>query len=314
MTTAETFITVYNGAVGKPVEPVKKLGRGPRLIFENGQLKTIYLDGSLIKRMMFKGDKREYCPRYMYSVELMRQYIIEPTIYMKRGLYFESHILGATAFDGPVLELPRIRGGKKGIDQIRIDAQIHGFPTFMEEHGAVLIKEGPQRNTQVRNKVKWNGGDGFEEVEVFITMTYDWVTPFTYGGAEFPAAIIDLKLSGDLDGKFGEFCWSRPEDMDHISMFIYGFSSGLPTFYWVFDYNKHLNNKIFPVNTNINHPDPKKAGEAKLRLKEMDQSIRSCVIDIMTYNQIGWHTEPSLQNCKGCPIKDCPDRNRDQEI
>lgn len=309
------FIRLCEGTenVKPPAEP-KKLGRPPRLVFENGILKTIYLDGSLIKKMMFKGDKRFYCPKYIYEVQLMRRIEDKSSIYMLRGQYFESMALGSTAYDGPVLDLPRIRGGKKGIDQIRIDAQLHAFPQLVEDHGAVVIKEGPQRNTQIRNKVKWDGGSGFEDVEVFITMTFDWVTPFSFNNAEYPAAIVDLKLTGDLVGKFGEFCWARPEDMDHISMFIYGFSSGLPTFYWVFDYSTRLENKIIPVNTNIHHPDQKKANEAKLRLKEMDQSIRSCVIDIMTYNQIGWHTEPSFHNCKNCPIESCKDRQMQQEI
>jgi hypothetical protein len=308
------FIAVYEGFQGK-VEPVaQKRSRPPNLVFENGKLKQIFLSGSIIKKMMFKGDKRYYCPRYIYRVQLMHQYEDSPSIYMLRGLYFESHILGSSAYDGPILELPRVKGGRKGIDQIRIDAQIHAFPKLAEKYGVEIVKEGPGKNTQVRNKVRWDGGESFEDVEVFITMTYDLVSPFIYAGADYPAAIIDFKLTGDLKGKFGEFAWLNPNDVDHISMLIYSFSSGLPTFYWVFDYTKQLRNDIFPVNTNIHHPDIKKANEAKIRLKEMDQSIRSCITDILTYNEIGWHTEPSLENCKKCPIHDCEDRDKKNEI
>lgn len=309
------FINLRNQVLNKTDPRVKKPRVfKPKLVYENNRLKTIYINGSLIKKMTFKGEKRNYCPLKLYRVEIMRMYDDEPTIYQARGLYFESMGLGETAHGDAVTDLPRLRNGQKGIDQIRIDAQIENFKRLAVEHGTVIIPEGKNKNIQVKHKVVWDGGPEFSDIKVFITMAFDWVTPITVDNKDYHAAIVDLKLSGNMKTNFGEFCWSRPEDMDHISMFIYSFSTKLPVFYWVFDYSKHLLNQIYPINTNINHPDRQKQDEARLRLKEMDETIRKCIIDIQTYDQLGWHTEPSFENCKNCPILECPDRKRNQEI
>lgn len=103
--------------------------------------------------------------------------------------------------------------------------------------------------------------------------------------------------------------------MDFIQVFIYGFLLELPFFYLVFDYKpKDRGYKLISVNTNLEHPDPQRRQEAMMRFNEMIEVIRKTILLILKHEEMGWYTNPSRANCKNCPVINCPDKDKNQEI
>ena len=236
---------------------------------------------------------------------------------MLSGQYAETGWIGSGVRGEKVTDLPRKKNGTKTIDHERIDEQIMIFDEVCKKYGIIIQKEndnGRKKNVQIPDLVEIKNIGGYD-FPIFMSMTYDIISPISYGEVDLPAAIIDLKLTKNRDSTFPPYCWGSPEHMDHIQAFVYSFYSHLPFFYLIFDYKANdRGHKILPVNTNMNHPRKQKAAEARLRMDQMMTTIKGVLADITHYQELGWHTEPSYLNCKNCPILNCVDRGKNQEV
>lgn len=286
-----------------------------RIIFDDDfQPKKIFISSSLLKKMFFRGEGRDFCPHKLYHTDIIFDYIEPPTLSMLNGLYFESRVLGETASGKPMLQLPTKLNGQKTIDQIRIDEQVFNAKNVIKAHGMIVEKQGALKNIQVYKSITFPGYQK-EGVEVFLEMTMDLVTPLELAGVSYSGVIVDLKLTKSLQTEHGEFCWARPHLMDHIQAYIYSFYIDLPFFYLIFDYpTKDMSHRFVPVNTNVNHPDREKAGEARMRFQETHELIRKSIEMLIEFSKHGWYTNPNYDNCKTCPLLYCNDRGKNQEI
>ena len=296
------------------------------------------ISSSVLKRMFFHGNERPFCPYYIYQDCILKVVEKEPSISMKYGSYFETQCLGSGAGGRITDDLPRkdltlkqeqanklaeskgnpkIYHGEPTINHIRIDSQVVEFKRLCSKY---QIAVAPPYNTQVRI---------YKPFDENITLVGELdIFPTLIMGKESPRlAIIDLKLTSDLNSTFGEFAWGDFSSMDTIQGVMYHYlvrdidyefnaaMSGntnlrdlitpatesiiarneLLFLFWTFDYKKpveKLGNKFFPVNYNTN---------AESELKE---TIRKCASLLDYHEGDGWKLKPG-KYCNGCPIKDC---------
>jgi len=282
-----------------------------RLVLKsNRTIKEVFIHQSMIKAMTFKGDRRDFCALKLYKTYITCEIRSKPTMSMQKGNYFEAHALnGGIDKNGDVLTLPLLRGNKKSADHLRIDEQVFNFKNNIV----------PQLDLIIDPQVIWrqfttlNADPTTREdfpFDIFIELETDLISQIHYKSFQHDLAVIDLKLTIDRNGCFGEFCWGEPEKMDNIQAYLYSFALSLPFFYLVIDYKRNDRGwKLVPVNTDINDPDPKSANIASVRKREMFQTIRTVVSEIEHHHKNGWKTTPMPENCITCPIYDCKDRN-----
>ena len=303
----------------------------------------IAINASLIKKFFHKGDVVEICPKKIYECSILRLWD-DTTESMQKGSYFETHAIGGGVEGKQVLDLPRkklsktqeeenrlaeIQGfslphiGAKLTDQIRIDEQIAVFKQECQGRKLNIIQQGQGRNVQltIYKKITIDGQ------VILIKGTLDIFPARMLVGDEMRLAIIDLKLTKDLTSTFGDFCWGKPEYMDHIQPHMYHelvrdidfsinphlkecFSNedlmdlqdeNFFFVYWVFDYKASPANMLNPI---VTYDKNKKA--------ELYESIRKTNALIEFYNREGWTTAPMASHCKGCPVRTCTERNEIQ--
>ena len=96
---------------------------------------------------------------------------------------------------------------------------------------------------------------------------------------------------------------------------MYRLIFGRPFVYMVFDYKAtNAGFRDIPVITDINDPDPEKAGKASKRMDELHKTIRWVIASIMQWGNTGWPMTPIPKVCNSCPIKDCHKRNESIEV
>jgi hypothetical protein len=310
-----TFIKNIQKAI-QPTQGIKieQQRRPPKIYFdEKNHIKTIIVSQTLLKAHSFKGEKNDLCWKRFYHEDLIHSHQKKITLPMLYGLYFEQQCIGRSRYDDKT-ELPRKQNGQKTIDHIRIDEQVFLFKSKINEYGILLDPiDGGYRNVQVqaRRKLKLAG---FEGIDIFLEGVADIVTPLEYENYNWPMAICDIKLTKDRFGGWGRNSWEYPDNRDHIQAIVYSKLFNLPFFYWVFDYKSTDRGEvIYPVNTNVEHSDFRKANEAKLRIIEMNERIRSYCADIITNNNI-WPVNPRYEICKMCSVLECKSRNTIKEI
>jgi hypothetical protein len=272
----------------------------------------LYISSSVIKKMFFKHNLREdLCNMNYWWCEIMKRCERRPSESMMKGVYFETQILGSGAQGEALYDLPRHKKtGDKLTDHVRIDELVHMWDQFAVNHDIMVVKEGEQKNTQVRVgpmeldiveiKEKW------PNLKVFLKMDTDLISPITDDdGNHYDMAVIDLKLTQSLTNTFGEFCWGTPEHMDHLQAFLYSFFTGLPFLYVVGEY-KDPKYKIFPVNTDRESPIESLQLEAKSRYNETIRRIVDYVDAVMDRETKGlWYYQwPSKDVCKQCIFND----------
>lgn len=289
----------------------ERLYSDPKLILnpDRRSIKAVYIHQSLIKAMTDKGTRRDYCGTKLYVTAITGQMETRPTESMQKGLYFEAHLLNnGLGKDGKPVTLPLLKNGKKSSDHLRIDEQVfHCKNVVIPELGLLVSPELIWRQFMV--EVEDEETRKAFPFKVYIELETDLISPISYKDFRHELAIIDWKLTIDRNGCFGDFCWGRPENMDHIQAWVYSFALKIPFFYVVVDYKARDRGwKLVPVNTYTDHPNPKVAEQALMRRKEMFQTIRTVVSEIEFNHLHGWKTNPLPENCRTCPLKDCPDR------
>jgi hypothetical protein len=284
----------------------------------------ILISQSLITKLI---DKRQeeviFCPRYIHESYILKSIDTIATEPMQGGSYFETGCLGSGVGGKKTIDLPRkvlskakiaqlIAEGKpligeKKIDQLRIDIQIERFKLRCQELGINII---PDVNTQIPiiktydNKYLVSG-----ELDIFpTTIMYENC---------IRAAIIDLKLSGDVNNTSGHYCWGTPQYMDPIQGDMYHYlirdidfnlnphlkeiiNQGLIDaiklnqvlfLYWIFGKKEPLHNQEKFVEREYN----------PMNIQELKERIRKTIYIIEREEQFGWIENP-CDNCNNCAL------------
>jgi hypothetical protein len=301
---------------------------------------------SLIRKFLYKGNEREFCPKQIYHTEWIRdipQFINDP---MMEGLFFETLCLGGSSEDRKFTDLPRKkltqlqtaqnekaeREGKKlpniarkRMAQIRLEHQALVFKQLCVKYRVTI---GPGVNTQIVIKVPWE-----ENPNIIIEMHLDVFPTGIVGSKKDPKTnkivdnywniILDLKATGNIHNTFGKYCYGDPENLDKIQGWMYH--------YGVRNINPDLNPEVIPLITPSVHSSivndeirflmwvfdyKKEEPENKfVEVKwnengqnELFESIRKTIAIIEINEQMEWPTKPEYSFCSKCPISNCPDR------
>lgn len=298
------------------------------------------LNQSLIHKFLYKGDEIEkICPKKIYHIDIIKshQYRTES---MLKGSFFETLCLGSGSGSKIVEDLPRKRltkakemenlkrkssglpeiKGEKTVDQLRIEEQAKRFRILASKY-QIVADAG---NTQTGITVRWHKNPDIYlrgELDIFPTpiMTNDGLR----------LAIIDLKLTYDLNTTFGEFCWGSPEYMDLNQSYMYSYlvrqiannadlnphlreliakptinliaHDQIDFYYWVFSYKK-AEDKLIKITWD------------ELKENELHESIRKTINLIEYYEKMEWPAKPDYKLCKECTIFDCQERKSIQEL
>lgn len=201
--------------------------------------KQFFLTQTLIKEVTDKtGDLREdICPRAIYEQFITKKFrhVTPP---MMEGIYGETLMLGGGAKGQKVIDLPRHKKtGEKLKAQRSIEEQALRFPIWCNEKGISVIKGV---NTQLPIVKRLDGDD-----KVLIRTELDlFPTPFFMSNKDsYVPAIIDLKMTANVQSEWGDYCWGAPEFIDHIQADMA---------YWMIqDFDMELNLKFNPEKEEI---------------------------------------------------------------
>ena len=309
------------------------------------------LSQSLITKFFRKGEVRvNVCPKNLYHLHIIKthQYTTES---MRNGHFFETLCIGRGSGGQKQNDLPRkkllkakelenikraslklpLLLGDKTADQQRIEQQAQRFKILCSKYQITPL-EG---NTQTRIVIPWHKNPDIHlkmEFDIFPTaiMTDERIKDsLTDTGLRI--AIIDIKLTADLNSTYGEFQWGSPEYMDHTQGHMYHYGArqivkhidmnphminiltrnvidlisvnNLNFYYWVFNYKKEqLEDKLIKVdwNPNVEH--------------ELHELINKTVNLIEENEALGWPVNPIYQICRECPVFECQSRQTVQSV
>lgn len=308
--------------------------------------KEFPINQSIIRKFLHNGEEREYCFSRIYLTKIIRKYKETPSEPMLYGKYFETICLGkSSGYD--VRDLPRkkltkkiiaenavrkvekkpLLQGEKYLDHIRVDDQIIRFKSLVKQYKMIITDS----NVQVPILIEWGQDPNVylsAELDIFPTTI---LLPDEEEGnvPKMFAAIIDLKLTADINATYGEYCYGNPQYLDLTQGKMYHYVvrninknlnpglSGLITdtvqslidknaikfLLWVFNYKKDtLEDKFIQVKWDAN------------KEAELHESIRKTVSSLEAGEKLDWPTNPIFHLCKSCPVKDCKDRVKIQTV
>lgn len=273
----------------------------------------IWINSGLIQHMYSKGNPNQVCPKQIKAFYVDGTHEHPDRLSWMQGRYFESQCIGMSR-DGVVDDLPRDkRNGKKMADHMRIDDQVMVWRQVAKKY-MITVDE---TNVQVHLRMPYNQKYGLEgHLDIFPTTVLDVTT-----GEELVSA-IDLKLTDDVEGTWGNFSWGAPSHMDftqgiHYSYLIQNIeneyndiSSYTDSFikfckegkvqfiYFVFGYKK---NKGFRNPFRILMDD--------MKMSEYKETLRKVVSSLDLMEHSGWAPERNADLCPRCPIKECEMKN-----
>ncbi len=291
----------------------------------------ILINQSLIKKLVNKYQEEEqFCPRNIKECVMNKKYKDVPTEAMMAGKFFESHCLGGTTGTEPVLDLPRKRVskkreaeliaagkpvlGEKTIDQVRLETQIERFKIKAKQLQTQIITG---INTHVQVFKEW-------DKKYLLVGELDWFpTPIFYQGV-LQLAMIDIKVTSNVESTFGKFCWGTPKYMDHLQADMYHYlvrnidfelnphlidlitpevdnlikSERILFLYWVWGYQKE------PLEYQEKFVERSYRDEngSMFRQSELKERIRKAIAIIEREESFGWGTNPVPDICKTCPL------------
>jgi CRISPR/Cas system-associated exonuclease Cas4 (RecB family) len=203
---------------------------------------------------------------------------------MDYGRYFETLVIGGSAHDEGLTELPLTKTGKKTADNERIDLQAEYAKQMLfnkeHEHYLNFIPENYQVNIY-NSDINYRG-----TLDIMGT------------GLDGRPVIADLKLTSDIESTFGPYQWGNPEAMDFLQQVLYS-------------YLYESTFKIRPRNLLLVYDFSPKMGKKVLEIEVTDNSyealfnrIESFEEAIKHYNEKGYTKYPSLKECEGCPFEE----------
>ena len=261
----------------------------------------------MIRELYPKGEEKPICPRLYHAYYIAKTHERPDGITFMQGRYFESALIG-TSRDGVVDDLPRDkRNGKKTIDHMRIDDQILVGRQVLKFYHV----EVNEHNVQAHLRMPFRGHTLEGHLDIFPTTVLD-----TINGELLPA-IVDVKLTEDVEGTWGNFCWGSPTHMDHTQALhylhlVYNINNELNDlssypedlirlcedklihfFYFVFGYKK---NKGFRNPIRINPMG---------KMEAYKETLRKVVSKLEMLEAQGWPPERNADLCPSCPVTDC---------
>jgi len=302
------------------------------------------VSSSLIKKLMYRGEPRRVCPQQVYRCYILKDVDTVQTDSMLYGSYFETLCLGSGARGRKTNELPRLeltkkqeqanriaiaKGqpqiyyGDKSTAQVKIEAQAAEFRRLCAKYQVVVASP---YNTQVLVYKQFDEDImAVGEMDIFPTPV------MTKRGLK--VAILDLKLTGDINSDWGEYCYGKPEELDDTQGLMYHYlardidfdlndemnpdnnlrdlfteavrniikDGELEFALWVFDYKKtmeKLGNKFVPMP--YTSPGYK---FTSLHEGEIKERIRTTVNMCRDFEETGWREMPGVY-CKDCPMKE----------
>lgn len=245
------------------------------------------LSQSKIKRLTAD----HYCPRRFKEVDLDRTYLETPSVAMLRGQLFEYLAFGSLNREHEVPRLPKLQNGQMTAEEKRIVAQAAEIKRLMPLYGMKVLASA------VPLTFEWKPG-------VWMSMLMDSVIWWTRPPEEGPTGIyvFDAKLTANVHSTYGDFCWGAPYRMNHLQPHVYmagcrkvlGYEVGFV--YGVFDYKPKAEHKFIEVKYGATN-----SGEAAEKIR--------VGLEIMQQSQAaGWPAIGSFEQCKGCPVPNCPQR------
>ena len=317
--------TVEKVKVEVSIEPEKKIE------FRKLHPDKFIITQSDMKMVIRKGEEIPHCPLQFMEIKVLRNFKRIETLSEMCGCYFETLCLGSSAGGRTTLDLPRktltqkayremiakgipeneIMGGKT-IDQERIEQQAMRFPQRCNDLKITINSE----NTQVPIlKHLWDNVYLAGELDIWPTLI---LTP-----EGLTWTIIDLKLTGDVYNRWGDFCWGSPELMDHTQGHVYhelirdidlnlnphlkpmyesmpyvfdkANNKEFAFYYWVWGYKKEPLHMQEKSNIRVRYGD--------LERKELMESIRKYVVLVNHYAMMPEiPTTPCYHFCHNCPV------------
>jgi len=308
---------ILTGAKSKPEmeDFVVYKKRVPLVKLVDGKITEINLSQSAIKQIFWTGPATQYigsweprtdaCAYRTLNVDILRKYRIPQTRPMMLGNFFESLAIGSGVYS-KTLGIPKNqRTGADLVDEGRIRDGVDRFNKLVQESG-MMVNEN---NVQVEFKTPILDSD-YPDIKVSFKGIGDLISPFKFRNLEYDMAVIDIKLTKDLNLTFQNpykpwesFSWSAPEKMTHLQGITYSEGFNLPFLYLIFSYNgKEPYFSVVPVKTVISHPDD---NEARLRSREVKQGIKSTIGILHHWNEEEWPKNKG-PHCKRCPVSSCP--------
>jgi hypothetical protein len=231
-----------------------------------------------INQSFIKRISGQYCPKKV-KLELDGKHKRPASEAMIKGQYFEYILFGTKNREGQIPEIPLLKNGNKSTDQIRIEAQ---KDRFFEVCRA--------------NDIKFFGTDRTFHVDLFGVETFG--TWDGYGTYKKRPVVIDIKLPGNVDNDFGDFCWGDFEKMDKLQADQYMLAGrkldGIPYdfLYMIFDYKKNPGFKLIFVPYTPNTP------------LHVQSRISETVMKVESHEREGWPAMGYEKECKTCPLAD----------
>lgn len=282
----------YRTLIKESLKPVYKYQKNI-VRDKNGKIVSITINNSLLSHMFFtsnhyeKNTLSDYCPKQLHLLITGQDYMI-PNVYMERGLYFESKILGSTANSKEYI-LPKTANGKTSTAEVRINEQIDMFPMICDKYGVIVS----DINTQVDKTVQL---ESYGDIQIFMKVKADLISPITIDGEDIEAAVIDFKLTGNIETGY----WSNY--IDFTQGVIYSLVFNLPFYYWIFDYSPSLQNSLRRLITSGFTKNDEEKNEASIRKIELFEKIRKAIEMILMHEHEGYVENPSEKSCKQCPL------------
>jgi len=240
----------------------------------------ISISQSMIKAFRVSG----YCPMKLKKALIDKTHPIPGTPTMDKGVFFETLCLGSGVHGKTLNTLPLLKNGNKSAAHQRIEAQAAKFPEILKSHKMVIDQKDLYLEYELPSGIWINGTIDF------TSSIWDDVE------GPIPKALVDLKLTGNINSNFGDFCWGTPFKMDHTQAAMYSvlyklkFGIDIPFYYLIFDYKPVPEYKIIKKVVGI------------LEREALKTSITSTVDKIKFHDSTGWFTHPSHDNCKNCPL------------
>lgn len=220
---------------------------------------------------------------------------------MQTGNYFETLIYGSTD-SGEVVNMAPLASGAKSADQQRIEKHARQVRTKITKEFHLDWAE-PRKHISVNIKAG-NGTNNYSlRARTDLVTSIRDITRVDLADDDFivPKAILDFKITGSILNSFGPYAWGQPETMDHrqadfyVLVYKLKYKEVVPFYYLVMDTSPKALWKFVRKNvSNVN-------------FREIRESIRRTIASIEFYQEDGWPLIPSMDECRGCPIRDsCP--------
>ena len=233
-------------------------------------------------------NRPDVCPKKWHAEWVTKEIEFKSSEAMDKGSFFEYLCIGGGAkADDNITELPLTKAGKKTADQERIEQQAEVFKELF--------------NPESEHYLGWDIVDVQKRLENEHFKGYYDIKAVNSTTGEL--AHIDLKLTAKIKG-YGDYDWSDVTKTDTIQLPLYKLTDTDKIdklFYLVFDYSPEMNILFREVELTED-------GEDIIR----EQLMNAYEIANL-YEKNGWVTDPSLNECKDCPLQ-CKDRFQTSKI